>query len=107
MEVLRCQGPRMVEKEVTRCLIAHNRVRALMMEAATASRAPIMEISFKGTVAPIRPWAPIMAGDELDPGEKAYRYLRMRCSIAKDQLPQRPNRSEPRAIQRRPKPIST
>ena len=103
MEVLRCKSPRMVEKEVTMYLIAHNLVRAVMMEAATAYRTPITELSFKGTVATIRQWAPIMADDELDPSERADLYLKMLYYIAKDQLPQRPNRSEPRAIKRRPK----
>ena len=93
----------MVEKAGTMYLIAHNLVRAIMMEAATAYHAPLPEISFKGSVAAIRQWAPIMAGIELSATAKNNLYLKMLYYIAKDQLPQRPNRSEPRAVKRRPK----
>lgn len=50
MDVLRCQTPDMVEKEVLMHSIAYNLVRALMQKAAIEHQVDLSRISFKGTV---------------------------------------------------------
>ena len=103
MDILSCKSPQMVEKELTMYIIAYNLVRAIMMEAASAHDVPIEKISFKGTVSTVRQWAPVMAGAQLAENERNDLYRKMLYYIAKDKLPHRPNRVEPRAIKRRPK----
>jgi len=49
MDVLRCQSPDMVEKEVFMHSIAYNLVRALMQKAAMDHSVNLSRISFKGT----------------------------------------------------------
>jgi len=101
MDILRCKTPEMVHKELAVHIIAYNLIRATMLQAARQVRQDPERISFKGTVQTVRQWAPVIAlapPDQLD-------YLRaaMLRAIARDLLPSRPNRSEPRARKRRPK----
>src|SRR5262249_5196600 len=50
MDVLRCQSPDMVEKEIWMHMLAYNVIRAFMATAAGADGACPREISFKGTL---------------------------------------------------------
>ena len=50
MEVLRCQSPKMLHKELEMFFIAYNLIRALATEAAAIYEVPVDRISFKGTV---------------------------------------------------------
>lgn len=101
LDVLRCQSPELIEKEVWLQVIAYNLVRALMLEAAWTHSVALERLSFKGTVDTLRQWTPLMA-----PTMFAFKHARRRLLliIATDQVPNRPNRSEPRARKRRPKP---
>lgn len=101
MDVLRCKTPEMVDKELYMHLIAYNLVRAIMMEAATANAVHIQRLSFKGSIATIRQWARTL--DEAQANEYDSLYQLMLGYIAKDPVPLRPNRTEPRARKRRPK----
>ncbi len=103
MDILSCKSPQMVEKELMMYVIAYNLVRAIMMEAACAHRVQIGKISFKGTVSTLRQWSPIMAGAQMSGNGRNDLYQKMLYYIAKDKLPHRPNRVEPRAKKRRPK----
>jgi len=100
LDVLRCQSPELVEKEVWLQAIAYNLVRALMVEAAWTHHLGVEQISFKGTVDTLRQWTPLFA-----PRMFVYKHARRELLrvIAADSLVQRPNRSEPRAKKRRPK----
>ncbi len=100
-EVLRCKTPDMVRKELWMHVIAYNLVRALMLEAAHTHDTHVEGLSFKGTCSAIRHWAPIIA---LSPArrQKALIAALLR-SIARNRLPRRPARAEPRARKRRPK----
>ncbi len=102
MDVLRCKTPEMVHKELSMFLIAYNLVRLLMLEAATSEHVPLERLSFKGTVASLRVWAPVLAAC---PHRKQRHHLLslLRRCLADDPLPMRPNRLEPRAKKRRPK----
>ncbi len=99
MDILRCKTPEMVEKELWMRVIAYNLVRAIMLEAATAFAATLEKISFKGSLAAIRHWAPVLA----QASESEALYQQMLRYIVQDALPHRPDRSEPRARKRRPK----
>jgi hypothetical protein len=100
LDVLRCQSPELVEKEIWLQAIAYNLVRALMMEAAWTHTVPLDRLSFKGTVDTLRQWTPLMAPTMFAFKRAREELLRV---IATDLVPDRPNRSEPRAIKRRPK----
>ncbi len=99
MERLRSQSPSMALKELTFFFIAYNLVRLLMFEAAQKNRAPLQSISFKGTVDLLTSCTWLFHQRLL---KKQLRLNLLRL-IANDPLPYRPNRSEPRAIKRRPK----
>lgn len=101
LDVLRCESPDMVEKEIWMQALAYNLVRALMLEASLTHQVDLARLSFKGTVDTLRQWTPLFA-------PRMFSFKRARAEllriIAADQLPDRPNRSEPRAKKRRPKP---
>ena len=101
MDILRCKTPEMVHKELTMHLIAYNLVRLTMLEAARAHAVPWERISFKGTLATLRPWAPLFLA--AGPRTRRALWTRLLGYLAADQLPDRPNRVEPRARKRRPK----
>jgi hypothetical protein len=101
MDILRCRKPAMVHKELVMHRLAYNLIRALMLEADARHGCGEEKISFKGAVAISRQWAPRLA--RLTARQRRPVYdLMLRC-LARDLLPQRPNRSEPRARKRRPK----
>ena len=99
LDVLRCQSPELIEKEIWLQAIAYNLVRALMLEAARTHGAPLWRLSFKGTVDTLRHWASLLAAT---PGRPARRAALLEL-LAADLLPIRPDRSEPRTKKRRPK----
>ncbi len=103
MDVLRCKTPEMVDKELYMHLIAYNLVRAIMLEAATAYAVHLERLSFKGSIATIRQWAPALAQAQCAPEDPDNLYELMLRYIANDPVPHRPNRTEPRAKKRRPK----
>jgi len=100
LDVLRCQSPDLIEKEVWMQVIAYNVVRALMLAAAKAHRVAVDRLSFKGTVDTLRQWTPLLAPALFVSRIARKELLRI---IAADRLLDRPNRSEPRACKRRPK----
>lgn len=102
MDILRCKTPAMVDKELWMHAIAYNLVRAIMLDAATAYVASLERLSFKGTLATIRQWAPTLAL-AADMDEHTSLYSKMLYYIVADPVPHRPGRSEPRARKRRPK----
>lgn len=101
LDVLRCESPALIEKEIWLQTIAYNLVRALMLEAAWTHNVPLDRLSFKGTVDTLRQWTPLLAPTLFAFKRARQELLRI---IAADQIPLRPNRSEPRARKRRPKP---
>jgi len=103
MDILRCKSPEMIHKELAMYQIAYNLIRALMLEAASQHDIPLERISFKGTVAGVRQWAPVMAGARLGSRRRRQFLNALLESLARDRLPDRPNRTEPRAVKRRPK----
>ena len=104
MEVLRCQSPRMAHKELEMFFIAYNLIRALMTEASAIYEVPLDRISFKGTVDATRQFSIAIAQAR---SKKKQRQLinELIAVLARDEVPARPGRREPRAVKRRPKPF--
>jgi len=103
MDVLRCQTPGMVEKEVMMHAISYNLIRALMQEAAIRHQVDLTRISFKGTVDTLRHWSASLEALRGMPRKQQALLEAMFELIAKDLVPLRPGREEPRAKKRRPK----
>lgn len=103
IDILRCKTPEMVEKELWMRVIAYNLIRAVMLEASTTHRVQLDRLSFKGTLATVRHWAPALAKSKMREPTPSELYPIMLGYIATDLVPHRPNRIEPRANKRRPK----
>lgn len=103
MDVLRCLTPAMVEKEVMMHAVSYNLVRALMQEAAIRHEVDLTRISFKGTADTLRHWSASLEATRGKPGKQQAMLDAMFELIAKDLVPLRPGREEPRAKKRRPK----
>lgn len=102
MERLRCQSPIMAQKELLTYLIAHNLVRCVMAQAAARWDVPLERISFKGSLDALRQFSAAIAQA---PNRKLRRQLwdDLLLSLARDLVPFRPGRREPRATKHRPK----
>ena len=103
MDVLRCKSQPMVEKEIAVCLLAYNLVRWAMAKAASLADVLPRALSFTGVKRVLNAFA-----DQLrrTPGDQIRTTIAtvLGC-IATLQLPHRPDRIEPRAKKRRPKPL--
>jgi hypothetical protein len=103
MDVLRCLSPHMIRRELHMHMIAYNLIRALMLQSSWAYDTPPCRISFKGTCDCLRQWAPHLALAAAIPSVYTRLFRSMLQILAADIVPLRPNRSEPRAVKRRPK----
>ena len=103
MDVLRCQSPDMIRKEILMNFIAYNCVRRLMYEAADKADLHVRRVSFKGSLQAIRSWSPQFESDKLSQAERNKLLNDLYGAVTGLPLPQRPGRSEPRCKKRRPK----
>jgi len=100
--VLRCKTPAMVRKELWMGLLGYNVIRGLMTEAAKAHGPVPHRVSFQGALQTLQ--ANETALREGTPAVRAWLWGIVLESIAADEVGHRPNRVEPRARKRRPKP---
>jgi hypothetical protein len=101
MEMLRTKSPEMVRKEVAVHLLAYNLIRGVMAEAARAEAIAPRRLSFKGSLHTVREFEAVHLYDP----ERIERDLpRLVELIGKKRVGDRPDRYEPRAVKRRPKP---
>jgi hypothetical protein len=102
MDILRGKSPDVVRKEIFMHLLAYNLIRALMWQAAEEHGRPLHHLSFAGTVQHLNALAPYLW---LYAGTRRFAslYALLLEWIARDKLPDRPGRMEPRAVKRRPK----
>lgn len=102
MDVWRCRTPDMVHKELALHQIAYNLIRLLMREAATGWAVDPHRLSFAGASQRLRALLPYLPGGR---ASATWRRLlrRLLHDIARDRLPNRPGRKEPRALKRRHK----
>ena len=105
MEMLRCKTPEMIRKELRMFIIAHNLIRALMQEAANLYQCDLTRLSFKGTIDTLRHFSYAINATK-DSLKNRNRVIdEMLLVIASEKVPLRENRSEPRAVKKRPKPF--
>ena len=105
MDILRGKSVNVVSKEIIMHLVAYNLIRLLMWHAAAQHGRELHRLSFTGT---LHRWRTIM------PLLIRHRTLAMTLRlvkvtllwVARDELPNRPNRLEPRRRKRRPKEYS-
>ena len=74
-----------------------------MQRSGHLQQVPLERISFKGTLDPVRHWSSVITATGGQPRKQEALLDQMLASIAKDQVPVRPGRSESRAKKRRPK----
>ncbi|MGQ0654566.1 MAG: hypothetical protein ACT4P4_20260 [Betaproteobacteria bacterium] len=102
MDILKCKSPELIGKEIAVHLLAYTLVRAVMAQAANLAGVLARSLSFK------------RAGQVLNAYQQQLRHsvgrrialmaAHLRGALALLRLPVRPNRVEPRAVKRRPKP---
>ncbi|PWU14755.1 MAG: hypothetical protein C5B50_16680 [Verrucomicrobia bacterium] len=103
MEVLHCKSPQMLHKELEMFFIAYNLIRGLMVQAGTINDVELDRMSFKGTVDSVRQFSLAIAQAH-SKSQQQQLITELLEVIARDEVPERPNRREPRAVKRRPKP---
>jgi hypothetical protein len=103
MDVLRCQTPAMVRKEIVMHAIAYNLIRALMQQAAALCGVPLERLSFKGSVDTLRQWTDTLNAAHDRPREQVRLFNHLLQILAEDRVPHRPGRADPRVRKRRPK----
>ena len=91
----------MVRKEVATHLLGYNLIRGLMAEAARAEALPPRALSFEGARHTVRSFE---EGHLYDPTWIEADLPRLLELIGQKRVVDRPGRSEPRAVKRRPKP---
>jgi Transposase DDE domain len=101
MEKLRTKTPEMVRKEIEMHLLAYNLIRGIMAEAARVAKIKPRTISFVGSVHTIRAFEEVHL---YEPARIEADLPRLLDLISKKRVGDRPDRYEPRAVKRRPKP---
>ena len=102
MDVLRCKTAQMVCKEVAVHLLAYNLVRKVTAQAAHLAGVVPRRLSFKAALQTLNGFL-----HNLRDGPRRglrQRHATLLAGIAQLLLPVRPDRVEPRAVKRRPKP---
>ncbi len=102
MDVLRCKSPAMVRKEIWTHLLAYNLVRRVLLQSALASGRCPRQISFTAAMQKIA--ASWVQGPLLDDGARTALIEINWEHLGRHRVGHRPNRVEPRAVKRRPKP---
>jgi Transposase DDE domain len=102
MEIMRCKSASMVQKEVGAYFLAYNLIRAAMAQAAACAKLLPRQLSFCGAKRMVNGFMDLLRGTSARGLTRMFAYLR--GAIALLLLPHRPNRVEPRAVKRRPKP---
>lgn len=101
LDVLRCKSLEMARKELRTGLLAYNLIRQTMLQAAIAGERPPRELSF--TVALQTIAAAWMVAVITEEHQELLVQIRLQ-HMGSHRIGNRPNRVEPRAIKRRPKP---
>jgi Transposase DDE domain len=104
MDVLRCQTPEMVRKEIWTHALAYNLIRTVMAQAAAREGVPPREISFKAALQVLEAFRPLIACQaHRGAVHRATLYEQVLRAIARHRVGDRPDRFEPRMAKRRPK----
>ena len=103
MDVLRCKSPEMVRKEIWTCLLAYNLIRRTMLQAAKGSGLSPRQLSFTAAMqAMAASWVVLPTLDASTIATLIAVHIEGLTGVI---VGNRPDRVEPRAVKRRPKPI--
>jgi len=102
MDVLRCKTPAMVRRELWTCLLAYNLVRQSMLNTARLGSIPPRQLSFTAGMQQIAAGLTVVV--LFDDATFAVWLRQQQQALLQQRIGDRPNRIEPRAIKRRPKP---
>ena len=102
MDHLRCKTPEMVAKEVWVHALAYNIIRKIMAQAAHRKGLRPLQVSFKGVIQTITSYRCLFVVPSGLDKVKVMEHLL--DAVAEHIVGDRPNRFEPRAVKRRPKP---
>ena len=100
MDILRCKTPDMVRKEIYMHWLCYNLVRQVIMRSAQLHELAPREISFKGALQTIN----ALRDKCIDMQHNDLAVEALLVAVAGHRVGNRPNRVEPRAVKRRPKP---
>jgi Transposase DDE domain len=103
MDMLRCKTPAMVRKEIGAHFLAYNLTRRVLAAAAQERGVRPRALSWAGAVQTLHEfrWLLVTATAEARRG-----YVRgLRAALASHGVGDRPDRCEPRAVKRRPRPL--
>lgn len=102
IDVVRCQTPEMVRKEIWCAMLAYNLIRQTMLQAALKAGLSPRDLSFTHALQTIAAaWVVIVL---LPPARQEALIAAALKGLRQPLVGQRPDRIEPRAIKRRPKP---
>lgn len=104
MDVLRCKSPEMVRKEVWAQLLAYHLIRTVMAQAADANACTPRDLSFTGALQAMKSFAERLQDLNARVVLIADLHTWLLLAVGAHRVGDRPNRIEPRAIKRRPKP---
>ena len=102
MDIRRCKTPDMVHKEIWTHLLAYNLLRTVMFVAASESDIEPRKVSFKAAKQVVMAFAPKI--EAARPAARAALIDAMLGAVAYHRVGNRPERWEPRARKRLPKP---
>jgi hypothetical protein len=102
IDVLRCQTPEMVRKEIWVALLAYNLIRQTMLQAALQADLSPRDLSFTHALQTVASSWPLMP--VLSPAAQAAQIAAALDGLCRPLVGRRPDRIEPRAVKRRPKP---
>lgn len=100
MDFLRSRSPATVQKELCTRLIVHNLIRCLMAQAASQHSVALERISFKGSLDALRQFSHAMA-QARSKTKRRELWTELLRTLARDLVPERPGRREPRAVKRK------
>lgn len=102
MDVLRCETPEMVRKEIWAHLLAYNLIRTVIAQSAAMYDMHPRQISFTRAMRTMEAFRPTLANAKSNMLPTLYEQ--MLREIASHEVANRPDRLEPRQRKRRPKP---
>lgn len=102
MDVLRCKSPEMVRREIWSCVLAYNLIRQALLAAAQQEDRSPRKLSFTAAMQKIASsWLAVLTVKDSVLSTLIEEHLR---DMAQHKVGHRPDRIEPRAVKRRPKP---
>jgi putative transposase len=102
MDVLRSKSPEMVRREIWSCVLTYNLIRQTQLNAARQARLLPRQLSLTATIQKVAAsWECVLL---MDPQTQATLIEVQLQDLPCHRVGHRPNRVEPRAIKRRPKP---